>query len=78
MKKPEVGGSVKYVDERGRVRDALVTAVWGTTDTPSINLVIVELDENQTDTYGRKIQRETSQPHKSQQQAPGRYWFIEE
>jgi hypothetical protein len=70
MEQPKVGQHVVYVDERGVARDALVTANWGS----SINVVVVETDENQTDSYGRKIARETSQVHRSNQQAPGRYW----
>lgn len=71
MNQPKVGDHVKYVDECGVVRDALVTASWGS----SINVVVISKDENQTDSYGRKLERETSQVHKSQQQAPGRYWI---
>jgi len=71
MEQPKVGAHVKYVDECGVTHDALVTASWGT----SINVVLVNKDPNQTDSYGQKLVRETSQVHKSQQQAPGRYWI---
>jgi len=69
---PEVGRAVKYVDEHGQERDALVTAVWSET---CINLALINADPAQRDEYGQKIQRETSQVHKSLQTAPGRYWF---
>jgi hypothetical protein len=41
---------------------------------PSINVVVVNNDENQTDTYGRKIERFTSVVHESNQYAHGNYW----
>lgn len=69
---PKMGQAIKYVDEVGVEHDALVTAVWSPT---CINLVVVDLQEGQTDSYGQKIKRETSQVHKSLQTAPGRYWF---
>ena len=69
---PKVGQAVKYVDERGHKRDALVTAVWSET---CVNLCLVNDDPAQVDDYGQKLQRETSQVHQSIQTAPGRYWF---
>jgi len=74
--KPETGMFVLYVDEDGQSRNALITAVHGEGETPSINLVVVSKDSNQTDTYGRKIERETSQPHRVNQSAKGRYWIF--
>lgn len=71
----KVGQHVKWHDPYGRPHDALVTAVWGPPESnPSINVVIVNLDEGQTDTYGQKIQRETSVVHQTQQSAHGRFW----
>ena len=69
---PKIGQAVKYVDEQGNERDALVTAVWSET---CINVVLVNDDPAQRDDYSQKLQRETSQVHKSLQTAPGRYWF---
>jgi hypothetical protein len=70
-----VGSPVTFVDSLGRDRPALVTAVWGPPESnPSINVVVVNNDENQTDTYGRKIERFTSVVHKSNQYAHGNYW----
>jgi hypothetical protein len=71
----KVGGSVIYVDPTGHDRNALVTAVWGPPESnPSINVVVVNDDENQTDTYGRKIERFTSVVHQSNQYAHGNFW----
>jgi hypothetical protein len=71
----KVGGSVIYVDPTGHDRSALVTAVWGPPESnPSINVVVVNDDENQTDTYGRKIERFTSVVHQSNQYAHGNFW----
>ena len=71
----KVGQAVKYIDESGQERDALVTAVWSET---CVNLVLVNNDLAQRDDYGQKIQRETSQVHCSVQTAPGRYWWDPE
>jgi hypothetical protein len=72
----EVGQHVKWVDPVGVPHDALVTNVFGPGDTPSINVVVVNMEEGQTDTYGQKIARETSVVHQSNQSAHGRYWFV--
>lgn len=42
--------------------------------TPSVNLVIISKDVTKTDTYGRQMERYTSQVHKSNQFAHGNYW----
>lgn len=71
------GQHVIWHDEYGKSHDALVTCLhgnWGPENKPSINVVVVNLDEGQTDTYGQKLQRETSVVHKSNQGAHGRYW----
>lgn len=70
----EIGQAVTYVDTVRKERPALVTAVHGSGDTPSINVVFVNNDETQRDDYGRKIERASSVSHQSSQQAPGRYW----
>lgn len=70
----KVGDSVTYVDPVAKERPALVTAVWGDEIPCSINVVYVNDDENQSDSYGRKIERSTSVPHRLQQTAHGNYW----
>lgn len=76
--KATVGQMVNYVDTEGQRRMALVTAVHpgmsGQAD--GINCVGVNKDENQTDSYGRKLERWTSVPHKTGQPAQGNYWFA--
>jgi ureidoglycolate hydrolase len=70
-----IGSPVVYVDSLGRERPALVTNCFGPLESnPSINVVVVNDDENQTDTYGRKIERFTSVVHQSSQYAHGNYW----
>jgi len=71
----QVGKFIAFVDPIGKTRDALVTAVWGKSeDLPAINVVIINGDENQTDSYGRKLERYTSVVHQSKQSAHGNYW----
>ena len=71
----KVGSPVVYIDSLGRERPALVTNMFGPLESnPSINLVVVNLDEDQTDTYGRKIERFTSVVHHSYQYAHGNKW----
>jgi hypothetical protein len=75
----DIGEPVTYVDERGRARAALITAVWdagspATSPTPAINLVIVAEDVKRNDECGRQMERRTSIPHQSMQTAPGNYW----
>lgn len=68
------GMHVIWYDEFNHPHDALVTCVHGQPEHPSINVVVVNLDKGQEDTYGQKIQRETSVVHKTYQMANGRYW----
>jgi hypothetical protein len=70
----KVGDPCKWYDPQGRPHDALVTAVHSNHEFPSINVVVVNMEEGQTDQYGQKIQRETSVVHQSNQDAHGRYW----
>lgn len=74
--KVKVGENVKWFDPVGQPHDALVTRVHGPEEFPSINVVVVNCDPDQTDTYGQKIQRETSVVHKTNQHANGRYWMY--
>lgn len=67
----DVGTAVTFVDPRGTERPALITAVFGP---QCCNVVFVNDDEKQTDSYGRKIERATSIMHRSMQQAHGNYW----
>jgi hypothetical protein len=61
-KQTKIGDSVMFINSLRQETPALVTAVWSPT---CINVVIVSDDVNQTDTYGRQIQRYTSVMHKS-------------
>lgn len=76
--KAKIGDHVIYVDSLSKRRPALVTSVHsgmnGLAD--GVNVVIVNDDEAQTDTYGRKIERFTSVPHQSGQPAAGYYWVA--
>ena len=79
MREVKVGDHVIWVDPLSQPHDAIVTAVWGAYNpddplSPGINLVLVSADESKTDSYGRQIERETSQVHVSRQPAPGAYW----
>lgn len=70
----KTGDVVVYHDARGEARNALVTAVWGVDETPSINIVVVSNDEAMFDGYGRQTARVSSVVHKSHQAAHGQYW----
>lgn len=78
MAGPQVGDVVIYNDHVGIEHQALITASWGseTNDTPSVNLVFVEVDESKTDTWGRQVGRDSSVPHQDHQFAPGNYWRL--
>ena len=73
-----VGDHVLYVDERGRERDALVTAVHtgmsGEGEPPGLNVVTVTLEEGRTDPYGQQIERLSSVVHEDAQPAHGNFW----
>lgn len=73
MTREHEGMAVTFVDPTGHTRPALITRVWGP---QCINVVIVNRDENQEDSYGRKIERFTSVVHQSMQQAHGNYWKL--
>lgn len=68
----DVGSSVVFFDPLGRATPALVTAVWGDR---CVNVAYVNQDDDQKDTFGRKIARSTSVMHGSVQQAHGNYWL---
>ena len=75
----QIGDSVIYVDPVAVEHDAIVTATFGPFGEgedamPSVNVVYVSKDENETDQYGRQIKRDCSIPHRNQQGAHGRYW----
>ncbi len=70
----KVGQAVVYVDPRGVRHDAILTAVWDSGPTPSVNLVYVSDDPARNDTYGRQIERSTSVVNQSLQSAHGNYW----
>lgn len=81
----EIGSAVVYVDERGRPRPALLTAIHGgdpygrecddeAESIPSVNVVFVTGDASRQDSYGFQIERNTSVVHESDQSAQGMYW----
>ena len=70
----KIGDKVIFTDAVGNFHYALVTAVWGQGETPSLNVVYVSDDESQTDQYGRQITRATSVVHESNQHAHGMKW----
>lgn len=75
MNDVSIGSHVIYIDTLGRERPALVTNMFGPLESnPSINVVFVNDDENQTDSYGRKTERASSVVHHSHQYAHGNKW----
>ena len=72
----QIGDSVTYVDPVSKERAAIVTNVFGGNPDipPSINVAFVSDDESRGDNYGRQLERQTSVPHQTQQQAHGNYW----
>jgi hypothetical protein len=77
------GDVVTYVDQKGRARPALVTAVWGASEfdsegggAPSINLVTVDQADGAWDSYGQQIERSSSVVHESCQPAHGNFWRL--
>jgi len=74
---------VIYFDHSGMPHKAIITAVWGPetynvpAEAPCLNLVYVSTDESKSDPFGRQIERDTSVPHRAQQQAHGNYWEEE-
>ncbi len=69
-----IGKTVRFVDMHGKTFDALVTAVHGTVENPSVNVVYVSDDKAKTDPYGRQVERSTSVVHRANQYANGMYW----
>ena len=68
----DVGKHVIFTDPVGREHDALIIAVHGP---QCINPVYVDDDTNQTDNYGRKLNKQyTSCSHGNQVQAHGNFW----
>lgn len=67
-----IGDHVIYVDPIARQSNALVTNVFGPT---CINVIVVDKNNDQTDTYGRKLRRYSSVTHKSVTPAHGNYWM---
>ena len=78
----KIGDHVVWHDSKGNPHNALVICNFGQTGRPAeegcINVVMASPDENEDDTYGRQIRRETSQVHKSRQNAHGGYWRFPE
>lgn len=72
--KMEIGDTVIFTDPTGKDFNALLTAVWGEGESPSVNLVYVSNDAGEHDQYGRQIKRNTSVVHESNQAAHGMKW----
>lgn len=73
----KLGGQIVFVDARGQLHDALITAIWGEPkDLPCINVVFVSTDNAKQDQYGRQIERETSIVYKEKQSAHGMYYMF--
>ena len=75
----QIGDPIVFVDPVGDSHNAVVTTLFDNNDperypNPSVNLVYVSKDANETDQYGRQIKRNTSVVHKSNQFAHGMYW----
>jgi hypothetical protein len=69
----EVGSHVRFVDQKGVERDALVQVAH---TQQCVNLVFVSGDEKRTDNYGRQVQHETSVSHRTQMEGvPGFFWY---
>ena len=75
MKEVKLGQHVVWHESDGRPADAIVPAVWGP---KCVNLVIVSLDENRKDEYGRQIERKTSCSYKDMMNVHGFYWRFPE
>ncbi len=58
-RKPKIGDSVVYHNERGVPHNGLITCVWGDF---MINVVYVSSNDSQKDDYGRQTIRESSVP----------------
>jgi hypothetical protein len=71
----EIGETVTYVDPMQKEHRSLITAVHGSGDSPSINLVYTSDDPAKYDPYGRQLERATSVVHQTSQMAKGNYWF---
>lgn len=78
MAELNIGDHVIYGDTLGVEHDALVTNVWpqmsGDGVEPGCNLLYLDKNPDQTDSWGRKIVRIGSCVHKSRQPAHGNYW----
>lgn len=75
---PVIGEGVILIDKIGKERDALVVSVFpgmGGEQVHGVNVVLVSDDSNETDTYGRQIDRAySSVPHQRAQPAHGYAW----
>lgn len=71
------GQAVTFVDTRGVPHPALVTADWsGGAEFGSLNLVYVNPDPDQNDSYGQKMVRQSSVVNERNQSAHGNYWKV--
>jgi hypothetical protein len=69
-----VGDSVVFIDSLRVEHKALVTNVFGSGSTPTINVVFASGDDTKTDNYGRQLERQTSTCHVSVNSAKANCW----
>ena len=74
-REPKIGEAVIWHESDGTPANALITAVWGP---KCINVVIVSVDVNKQDNYGRQTERRTSCSHKTLTNVHGFYWRFPE
>lgn len=77
----KVGDPVVWHDENGNPHNALIICVFPAQESGMglLNIMLPSPDENQEDSYGRQIHRETSCMHKSSSNVHGRYWrYLDE
>lgn len=77
MAEAKIGDVVTFVTAERKELPALVTAVfpgapYGRPD--MVNVVFTSEDPNRQDSYGRQVERATSVPHLSLNQAGGMAW----
>jgi hypothetical protein len=71
MDEIKTGDAVTFVDEYGKDRPALVTAVWSQS---CVNVVFVSADPNRTDSCGRQTEHRTSVGYRADWMAHGNYF----
>jgi hypothetical protein len=72
----QVGDAVVYVDEYGKPRDALITAIHGKYGENPINVVYLADDVAKSDPYGRQVERASSVQVEGPTAAHGRFYRV--